>query len=179
MLSRLCATAAVGLLAVLAAAPGGAAQTESEFSNPRIDFGLVARDAARTAGFLTNALGYKETRGFAVTPELGRKIGLIDGHAVNVRVFVAEPGEQAPRIKVLEFPAAPPRQPDQRFIHTSLGVRYLTLYVKDMKQSLARLKNAGVKLEGETPVDLGGGSYLAVVKDPDGNFFELIGPMKP
>ncbi len=32
---------------------------------------------------------------------------------------------------------------------------------------------------GETPLDLGGGSYIAVCKDPDGNFFELIGRKAP
>lgn len=45
-----------------------------------------------------------------------------------------------------------------------------------MNRALERLKRAGVPLLGDTPVDLGGGSWLAAVKDPDGNFIELIGP---
>jgi hypothetical protein len=38
------------------------------------------------------------------------------------------------------------------------------------------LRKAKVKLEGKSPVDLGGGNQLATVRDPDGNFIELIGP---
>jgi predicted enzyme related to lactoylglutathione lyase len=72
---------------------------------------------------------------------------------------------------------APGTEPDQQYIHSTLGVRYLTLFVKDMNAALERIKKAGVKLEGETPVELGGGNSLTVVRDPDGNFFELIGPM--
>ena len=58
------------------------------------------------------------------------------------------------------------------------GLRYLTLYVKDMNRALERLKAAGVPTLGETPVDLGGGNALVTVKDPDGNFMELIGPRR-
>lgn len=65
--------------------------------------------------------------GFPVTSELGRKIGLIDGHATTVRVFVLEEVEAATRIKVLSFPQAPGKQPDQAHIHSTLRMRCLTL----------------------------------------------------
>jgi lactoylglutathione lyase len=158
--------------AVRAADPG------SEFSKPIIDIGIVVKDAERTAQFLTNAIGFKEVRGFAVTSELGRKIGLIDGHATSVRMFVLGEGDQATRLKVLCFPAAQGKQADQAYIHSTLGIRYLTLYVKDMTRALERLKQAGIPLLGETPVELGGGTLLVAVKDPDGNFLELIGPRR-
>ncbi len=155
-----------------------AADAGGEFSKPVIDIGIVVKDADRTASFLTNAIGFKEVRGFPVSSELGRKIGLIDGHAINVRVFVLDEADQATRIKILSFPKAPGKQPDQAYIHSALGIRYLTLYVKDMNRALERLKQAGIKLLGETPVDLGGGTLLVAVKDPDGNFLELIGPRR-
>jgi hypothetical protein len=41
---------------------------------------------------------------------------------------------------------------------------------------LERLKKAGVKTLGETPLDMGNHTRLIAVKDPDGNFIELIGP---
>ena len=95
-----------------------------------------------------------------------------------MRVFVLEEGDSATRIKLLSFPDAPGQQPNQRFIHSTLGIRYLTLYVKDMKRALERLKKSNVTLLGQSPVDLGSGNFLTAAKDPDGNFFELIGPMK-
>ena len=158
--------------------PGRAAEPAGEFSKPIIDIGIVVKDADRSAQFLTNAIGFKEVRGFPVTAELGKKIGLIDSHATTVRVFVLEEVDPATRIKVLSFPQAPGKQPDQTSIHSTLGIRYLTLYVKDMNRALERLKKAEVPLLGETPVELGGGTWLVAFKDPDGNFIELIGPKR-
>ena len=158
--------------------PTRAAEPAGEFSKPIIDVGIVVKDADRSARFLTNAIGFKEVQGFPVTAELGKKIGLIDSHATTVRVFVLEEVDQATRIKILSFPQVPGKQADQAYVHSTLGIRYLTLYVKDMNRALERLKKAEVKLLGETPVELGGGTWLVAVKDPDGNFIELIGPRR-
>jgi lactoylglutathione lyase len=167
------------VLAVGALAPRArAAEPAGEFSKPVIDIGVVVKDADRSAQFLTNAIGFKEVTGFPVTAELGKKIGLIDSHATTVRVFVLEEVDLAARIKVLSFPQAPGKQPDQAYIHSTLGLSYLTLYVKDMNRALERLKQAKVPLLGETPVELGGGTWLVTCKDPDGNFIELIGPKR-
>lgn len=155
-----------------------AAEAQGEFSKPVIDIGIVVKDAERSAAFLTNAIGFKEVKGFSVTADLGRKIGLVDGHPVNVRVFVLDEADNATRIKILSFPKAGAKQPDQATIHATLGIRYLTLYVKDIGTALARLKQQGIALLGESPVDLGNGSFLVAVKDPDGNFIELIGPRR-
>lgn len=154
------------------------AEPASEFSRPVLDLGVVVRDQARTAKFLTNAIGLKEVNGFSVTPELGRDIGLIDGHAVEVRVFVMEDVPLATRIKVLSFPKAEAGVPDQEFIHSTLGFSYLTLFVSDMSRALERLEREKVPLLGKSPVDLGGGNLLVTVRDPDGNFIELIGPRR-
>lgn len=175
-LSTLTITLLVGAGLIGLAPASLAADTAGEFRKPVIDIGIVVKDAARTAQFLTNAIGFKEVKGFPVTSELGRKIGLIDGHALDVRVFVLDEADQATRIKILSFPKAPGKQPDQAYIHSTTGIRYLTLYVKDVTRALERLKKEGVSLLGETPVDLGGGTFLVAVKDPDGNFIELIGP---
>ncbi len=167
-------TLGLGVLAPLARA----AEAAGEFSKPIIDLGMVVKDSDRTAQFLTNAIGFKEVRGFAVTAELGKKIGLIDSHATTVRVFVLEDIEPATRLKVLSFPESPGKQADQAHIHSTLGFRYLTLYVKDINRAVERLRQAKVPLLGETPVELGSGTWLVACKDPDGNFLELIGPKR-
>jgi len=151
---------------------------EGEFSKPVIDIGMVVKDSERTAQFLTNVLGFKEVRGFSVNAEVSRKIGLVDGYPAEVRVFRLEGTEPATRIKVLSFPKAQGKEADQAFIHSTLGFRYLTLYVTDMNQILARLKKAGVPTLGETPMEMGAGTWLVAIKDPDGNFIEFVGPRK-
>jgi len=162
----------------LAALPSLASAAEGEFSKPVIDIGMVVKDSERTAQFLTNVAGFKEVRGFSVNAEGARKIGLVDGYPAEVRVFMLEGTEPATLIKVLSFPKAQGKQADQAFIHSTLGFKYLTLYVTDMNQILARLKKAGVPTLGETPMQMGAGTWLVAIKDPDGNFIEFVGPRK-
>ena len=171
--------AASVFLTVLWAAPAThAADPASSFSKPTIDIGVVARDVEKSAKFYTETIGLKEIEGFSAPAELGKKIGLVDSHPINVRVFVTDEIEGATRIKLMSFPDAMGKLPDRSYIHSTIGINYLTLYVADMDQALARLKKADAKLLGETPVSLGGKTQLVVVRDPDGNFIELIGPTK-
>jgi catechol 2,3-dioxygenase-like lactoylglutathione lyase family enzyme len=171
--------AASVILTVLWAAPAThAADLASSFSKPTIDIGIVARDVEKSAKFYTDTIGLKEIEGFSAPAELGKKIGLVDSHPINVRVFVTDEIEGATRIKLMSFPEAMGKLPDRSYIHSTLGINYLTLFVDDMDQALARLKKADAKLLGETPVSLGGKTQLVVVRDPDGNFIELIGPTK-
>jgi hypothetical protein len=86
--------------------------------------------------------------------------------------------QPATRIKVLSFPKAQAEQAVQAFIHSTLGFKYLTLYVTDMNQILARLEKAGVPTLGETPTEMGAGTWLVAIKDLDGNFIEFVGPQK-
>ena len=58
------------------------------------------------------------------------------------------------------------------------GSELVRITVNDMDAAVARAKKAGVKMLGKTPSKLGGSNYLTVYRDPDGNFIELIGPMK-
>ena len=166
----------MGLTGFLLPLRSTAAETAGEFRKPTIDLGMFVKDANRTARFLTNAIGFRELPGFSVGAAMGKKIGLVDEQPFSVRVFALDDVDQATRIKVLTFPKVDGKQPDQAYVHSMLGMRYLTLYVKDMNRALERRKAAGVTLLGETPLDLGGGTMLVAVKDPDGNFYELIGP---
>ncbi len=42
---------------------------------------------------------------------------------------------------------------------------------------LKRIKQHKVKLLGETPIGLGENASFVLIRDPDGTFVELIGPM--
>jgi predicted enzyme related to lactoylglutathione lyase len=66
---------------------------------------------------------------------------------------------------------------DQTYITSSLGFSYLTIHVNSTKAALERLKKAGVKVLAKGPALIPGTKVaLTVVKDPDGNFVELVGP---
>jgi lactoylglutathione lyase len=172
------ASAVVVMSLVGMSAATRAADSTNGFSKPTIDIGIVARDVEKSAQFYSETIGLREIKGFSAAPEFGKKIGLVDGHPIAVRVFVTEEIEGATRIKLMSFPTAGGKVPDRSFIHSTIGISYLTLFVKDIDQALARLRKADVKLLGETPVSLSGKTQLVAVRDPDGNFVELIGPTK-
>ena len=95
----------------------------------------------------------------------------------KIRVFVLGEAPTSTRLRIMAFPERPDKMPNQKFIHSSIGISYLTLRVEDMTAAMARLKKAKVKLLGETPASLGGNNRITVFHDPDGNFVELIGPV--
>ena len=151
----------------------------ADFSSGSIDIGIVVKDVEKTAKFYSEAIGLREVEGFNVPKETGKRFGLTDGdEPLNVRVFVLGDEPNSAKLKVMSFPSKRGKKSSQKFIHSTLGFSYLTIFVEDMTDSLNRLKKAGVKLLGETPARLGDSSrYITVFKDPDGNYFELIGPM--
>ena len=168
------------LAASLALSTSGLAQEEKApvFSAATADIGIVVKDLEKSAKFYTETLGLTEVKGFSVPAEKAAGLGLPDNQPATIRVFVLNPKGPKTKFKLMSFPDAPGKMQDQKFIHSSIGISYLTLLVTDMNKSVEKLKAAKVKLLGKTPTDLGGGKFIAVFHDPDGNYIELIGPKK-
>ena len=163
---------------VFLAGAAGTGGTKSEFARTTIDLGIVVSDVEKSAQFYKNALGFTEVPGFDVSKEMGGDSSLSDYQAFRVRVLVLGDEASATKIKIMEFPEAPGKKIDNQFIHTSLGYSYLTIFVSDTTAAVERAKKAGV-LPVKEPYQLGGGNfYLTLVKDPDGNIIELVGPKK-
>jgi len=157
----------------------GAAQTGSMkkmFSRSTIDIGVVVSDVDKAAKFYTEAVGFTEVQGFDVAPQLAGDTGLTNYHPFKVRVFVLADEPTATHLKLMEVPDAAPKKTDQQYISSSLGYSYLTVLVTDMKAAVERAKAAGVS-PVKAPYQLDGNNYLTLLKDPDGNLIELIGPM--
>ncbi|MHC4642188.1 MAG: VOC family protein [Planctomycetota bacterium] len=153
------------------------AGTKREFARTTIDVGIVVSDVKKAADFYKNALGFTEVSGFDVSAEMGGGSGLTDNQPFKVRVFVLGDESTATKIKLMEFPQVQGKKVDHRFIHSSLGYSYLTIFVSDMTASVARAKKAGAVIV-KKPYQLGGNNYLTLVKDPDGNIVEFVGPAK-
>lgn len=154
----------------------------SSLSSSTVDFGIVVSDIEKSLEFYTEGLGFSEIATFEVPAEMGRDTGLSDGQPFTVHVLAAANEEGATKVKLMQFPQAPGARIDNSYIHSSYGVRYLTLFVKDVEKSLESARKQGARPIAKGPVSLpesvAPNLQLAVVRDPDGNMIELVGPKK-
>jgi catechol 2,3-dioxygenase-like lactoylglutathione lyase family enzyme len=152
---------------------------DSEFRMPTIHLGLVVSDVEKAVEFYTKAIGFREVDKVPVSRDVAGDMGLTDYQPLNYRVLVLSADKKATRLKVMEVPGVKTKPADNRFIHSQLGLSYITIYLSDMNATLARLKEAGVKPLAKGPVLLPGTEiYVMVVRDPDGNLIEMGGPKK-
>jgi catechol 2,3-dioxygenase-like lactoylglutathione lyase family enzyme len=168
--------------AVALAQDGQAPQVAPGYANPRVDFGIVVSDIERSKAFYEQALGLTEASRFTAPGDLAAAAGLADNLSFEVHVMQLGTGPAATQVKLMEFKGARPHRPDNAFIHSTYGVRYLTFYVDDVTAALDRAAGHGVKPIAQGPQafpdSIAPGMGLAVVRDPDGNFIELVGPFK-
>lgn len=152
------------------------------YATARVDFGIVVSDIDKATEFYKNALGLVEVEGFDVPADMGGDSGLSDNKSFHVRVFKVVDDENATQVKIMQFKDTSGKLVDNAFIHSSYGIRYLTFYVQDITVAVERVRRAGgtviAKGPVELPKELAPGVFLAVVRDPDGNMVELVGPKK-
>ena len=175
-----------GVLALTLVAPLAQGQEKKEeaapsaYASTTIDLGTVVSDLERSAKWYTEVLGMKELAPMSVPGDFAAKIGLSNKLPFKVRVFALGEGEKATKLKLMEFKTAPGARVDQTFLHSSYGFRYLTLFVTDIDASIAKAAAAGAKPIADgvvaLPEGFPEGIYIAVLRDPDGNFVELVGP---
>ena len=165
--------------ATLHAEPAG---PSGEFSRTTIDVGTVVSDVEKAVEFYTKAIGFTEASGFSVPGDFCADAGLTNGKPLSVRVLVLGKGPQATKLKLMTVPGVNSKSSDNTHIHSQLGYSYLTIFVQDTNRALERLKQAGVKPVAKGPIAVPGGGdnpiYLTIVRDPDGNLIELLGPRK-
>lgn len=160
----------------------GADKADSAFARTTIDLGVVVSDIDKSAQFYTEVIGFKEIKGFEVNGHFAADAGLTNGKPLNIRVFVLGDDPSATKLKLMQIKGVDMKKSDNHFIHSQSGFRYLTIYINDTNTALERMKKAGVKAIGkgtnEIPADIAKGMFLTIIRDPDGNFVELVGPKK-
>jgi catechol 2,3-dioxygenase-like lactoylglutathione lyase family enzyme len=169
----LCAPALVAVLSIAARAD------DATFARTTIDLGTLVSNIEQSVKFYTEVIGFKEAQGFSVAAELTKDAGL-DDQPLKIRVLVLGDGPTATKLKMMEVPGVETAKGNPSMIHSQLGYRYITIFVTDLSAALERLTKANVKplAKGPIPIPGAGGAQLAVVRDPDGNLIELIGPRK-
>lgn len=148
-----------------------------EFSSPTISVGLIVSDLDKSMAFYTNVVGMTRAGSFDVDEDFSKRSGLTDGTPFHVEVLKLIDGPESTQWKLMTFgdKAARHRNP---YISSNTGMQYVTIMVKNLTPFVERIKKHNVKLLGETPIPLGEDSHFVLIKDPDGTFVELVGPMK-
>ncbi len=117
--------------------------------------GLTVNDADTTRLFLTNVLGFEAGKSEEL-PALGTtKHEFVTGDT-TLKVWQLD-----------ELPA------ETGSIQDYPGIRYLTALVDSIDPVVARARDAGHNIPIE-PRDLAPGVQIAIIEDPDGNWFELV-----
>ncbi len=149
---------------------------ESGFSRPTIDFGIVVTDVEASLKFYKEAIGFQDAGSFTVAPKIANDAGLTDAsEELVIHKLKLGDGPGATTVKLMQI--GEPKEQDQSFINSTAGISYITLFVTDTKAAIDRATENGAKVLAKGPVDLGDGTvFLTVVRDPDGNFVEFVGP---
>ncbi|MBP7052463.1 MAG: VOC family protein [Phycisphaerae bacterium] len=165
--------AAVAFAGVLAVSAAQKQLEKAQFSRTTIDLGVVVSDVDKAVKFYTEALGFTKVGEFDVSGQMAGDTGLTDSQPFKVHVFALGDDPSATKLKIMSIAGSKPVA--NQYIGSSLGFRYLTVFVADLNKALARLQQNGVS-PVKPAYSLGGDSHLILVKDPDGNTIELIGP---
>jgi len=152
-------------------------QDESEFSKPTIDLGCVVSDIEASVKFYTEVVGFTESSGFKVDAEYANKVGLTDNKPLDVKVLTLGSGEGATQLKLMQVEGEGETAANEH-IESTLGFSYITIYVKSTEVAMKRLKAANVETVAESPLPIPGAEQvtLTLLRDPDGNLVELVGP---
>jgi lactoylglutathione lyase len=153
---------------------------KAEFLSTTIDIGCVVSDIEKSVKFYTEAVGFTEVKGFGVPADFATKSGLTDNKKLDIRVLVLGEGEGATKLKLMQIAGGGNKKADHAHIDSTLGFSYITIVVKSTDDALARLAKAGVKPIADGPAvlpeSLNPALSLTIVRDPDGNLVELVGP---
>jgi catechol 2,3-dioxygenase-like lactoylglutathione lyase family enzyme len=152
---------------------------EEEFSLSTIHMGMIVSDLEKSMSFYKDTVGFVQVDNteFDVDADFGKRSGLTDSLSIHVEILKLGKGDRATQLKLMSFGEKAKKQ-ENEYIHSNVGIQYLTIFVTELEPIVERIKKNKVKMLGETPIPLGTDQHFVLVKDPDGTFVELIGPMK-
>jgi lactoylglutathione lyase len=132
--------------------------------------GIVCIDIDRMLEFYGGVLGLELVSDAQTTPEMSKRSGAAPYGYRIVRLQTPY-GE---RIKLVQPGKPPKKNRVPEWVHERQGFAYLTFVVEDMKEVIGRLKEHGVKLLSDEPVEVRKGVYVVYCLDPEANFIEFV-----
>jgi len=165
-----------GFVSCVQEPPQEAPADNHNFSNETIHIGIVVSDLDASVRFYEDVIGMKRVFSFDISEDAGARTGLSNGLPFHVEVLQLGTDETATQWKLMSFGDVT-EQIQSDFIQDHTGMQYITILVKDLSVAIDLVEAYDVPMLGETPIQLDDGNYFVLIKDPDGTFIELIGPM--
>lgn len=136
-----------------------------------LEVGICCENLDRLAEFYIGVLGCELMHDVEVPAEKAQQAALSHGGYRVARIQTPW-GE---RLKLLQPKEQPLSQAPAEWILTHRNSTYLTFIVDDLQAMVDRLRKAGVKmLTGDEKVEVRPQTYLAFIRDPEGNVLEFV-----
>jgi catechol 2,3-dioxygenase-like lactoylglutathione lyase family enzyme len=132
-----------------------------ELAAPAVDIGYVTSHVEAMLAFYGEGLELEQVMERTITDS--------DGNVRTVHCFAA--GSTLLKLWTLHG-GPPPKGPDERL--GQVGIRYTTMHVRDVEAVVSRLRSLGYPIDVAPHRSALAGRALAFVRDPDGNYIELV-----
>jgi len=137
----------------------------------RLEPGIVCFDIDRMIEFYTAVLGLKLVADAETSPEMSAKFGATP-HGYRIVRLQTPHGDKVKLVQPKKPLAIRNQVP--AWVFERPGLAYITFVIANVKEVMARLREAGVKLVSQEPVEVRKGIIAIFAEDPEGNFFELV-----
>jgi len=133
--------------------------------------GIVCHDIEQMLKFYVGVLGLNPVADADTEPEMSRRLGATPYGYRIVRLQTPY-GE---RIKLVQPNKQPPKpNPVPEWICDRHGFAYLTFIIEELSRAVKHLKEHGVKLISDEPVEVRKGVFAIYSLDPEGNYVEFV-----
>jgi len=147
--------------------------TESWSLNMKVplETGIICHDMEIMLNFYIGTLGLQMVADAQTMPEMSEIFGATPyGYRIvrlqtpyGERIKLVQPNKQAP------FP-----NPVPQWVFERHGLAYLTFIIENIQEVVKQLRNHGVKMVSEEPVEVRKGVFALFAVDPEGNYVEFV-----
>lgn len=135
-----------------------------KLTHPTVDIALVCSNFQESLRFYHEQLGFEIVQDIQIPDEVARGAGLAPRGFRHVRVRAGNA-----LIKLMDIASPPPQRSDK----FAAGVRWLTFFVEDVRQTFEQLKARGVRFLTD-PIAAPDAAGVVCAVDPDGLLLEFV-----
>ena len=133
--------------------------------------GIVCTDIEQMLKFYVGILGLNMVADAHTEPEMSRRLGATPYGYRIVRLQTPY-GERIKLVQPNKNPSKP--NPVSQWIYERHGFAYLTFIIEEIRTVAKHLKEKGVKLISEEPIEVRKGVFALYSIDPEDNYVEFV-----